>query len=114
MDEIWVEQSLREEPLLSIQRTQALREAGIVPPPPPGQPMPSTSGLVDIHGAPLLPPSPYLPGPVAGGQPSIPGLTQPLVPGKPQTPGIAPGQGGRPAGMNPGRPSNQGPGSPLG
>lgn len=108
LDEIAVEDALAESPLREMVIDQALREAGIHPPPP-------TSGLINPDGSPLVAappgpptPSPYFPGQVSG-QPSVPGLTQPVKPGNaPGQRSMTGGQGGRPAGMNPGRPGNQG------
>lgn len=104
LDEVAVERALDTDPMLAqLQVTEALREAGYLPPQQSpildqfGQPMPS-------QGA-----SPFPPGQAAGGLPGIPGLTQPMTPGAPQRPGVPGGTGGRPAGAHPGMPGNQGP-----
>jgi hypothetical protein len=115
MDALAVEQALNSEPLASMVREQALREAGLLPAQPPA-PNPAQQ-LVGPNGQPLLAGGPMSPGmqgvPLANqappGMPGVPGLTMPLSPQAPQGGGGIPGAvGGRAPGMYPGLPSNQG------
>lgn len=111
LDALAVEQALQSEPLVSLVREQALREAGLLPAQPP-RPAPQ---LVNQFGEPLTggPMSPGMQGvPLANqappGMPGVPGLTMPLAPPMPQGPGIPGNVGGREAGMYPGMPGGPG------
>ncbi len=109
LDEIYVEQALREEPLKSKVVEEALREAGLTTE---TKPNPALS-LVDVQGNPLIPPGPgqlnavpAVPGQASAGLPSVAGVNMPMQPTPPQ--GVPGALGGRPAGMFPGMPANQG------
>lgn len=110
-DEIAVEDALDNDPTLKASWTQAaLREANLLPAPPPAPAAPPPT-ILGPDGQPLPPSgggvSPFPPGQIAGGLPSIPGLTMSYTPAPPQ------GGGGPPAvsvnGGYPGQPSGQGP-----
>jgi len=106
-DQIEVEEALREEPLRTLVREEALREAGLLPKL--TQPNPAAQ-LVDQYGNQMLPQGPNTLGPVPlanqapPGVPGVPGLTMPVQPSGPSGGSVPGATGGRPAGMYPGQP----------
>jgi len=94
IDEIWAERTLDSEPLNSQVIAQAMRDAGLPMPQPAAPPVlpPGGSGLLQPNDA------------GNAGEPTVPGLTQLIRPTETNPPGIAPGAGGRPAGVFPGQP----------
>jgi hypothetical protein len=107
MDEIAVEQALREDPLKRMVIDDALADAKIVPKQPSTNPAPAAQ-LVNPQGQPISSGMAGLPGAAQAGLPSVPGLNMPLRPNGGQAPAGGRPQMGRPSGMYPGVPSNQG------
>lgn len=107
LENIAVEEALEAEPLKSMILEEALRDAELLPPPPPE--VPQMGGLVDQFGQPLMPPGMGSPipmdGMIAAGGPSVPGVNMPIAPTPPPQPGIPGAPGGRVAGSYPGQPS---------
>ena len=99
IEAMFIERALEQEPLNSMITEEALKEAGILPEPPPAAT--PAANLVGPDGQPLLPPGPggltnVTPaGQMASGTPSVGGLNRPIIPNRP---------GGRAAGSHPGRP----------
>lgn len=102
-DRIWVQKAINEDPTLrQLVIDTALRESGMMAPPPPPAPPPMILGP---DGMPLAPSG--MNGQMAGGLPSVPGLTMPMQPPPGQAPSVGT-QGGRAAGTFPGQPGGQG------
>lgn len=112
IDAIWVDESLESGPLHDKAVEEAIKKAGLVPPPP----------LPPIGGDPLGGPMTGGEGATLGGPPGLgPGLGMPLAPNAPPMPqpteaqiagmGLS-GPGGRPAGVSR-QPPTQMPGSPF-
>lgn len=107
-DEIWVEEQMATNPAINGPMVEdALRKAGMLPPPQPPQP-----ALVGPNGMPIQsgmsPEMAGLPGQAAAGLPVLPGMGMPMAPQPPQGNGAGPfpGAAGGPPGTYPGLPPN--------
>lgn len=96
LDEIAIEDAMRQEPLASLILNEAMKDAGLMPAAPPPSPTggpPGAAGPPGINDA------------ANGGEPAIPMLNQPLQQ-PPPAQGRRTGHGGRAPGAFPGRPPN--------